>query len=99
MKAKLREDRQEAVGPNDVLAMGFVHDQFSTGRKLRVLTVFDTFSLYVPVLDPRFSYRGEDVVATLDRVCGQTGYPKTIRVDQGSEFSPGLWVCGPISEA
>jgi putative transposase len=23
---------------------------------------------------------------TLDRVCRQTGYPKTIRVDQGSEF-------------
>jgi putative transposase len=26
------------------------------------------------------------VVATLDRICRQTGYPKTIRVDQGSEF-------------
>jgi transposase InsO family protein len=38
------------------------------------------------VADPRFSYRGEDVVATLERVCGQIGYPKTIRVDQGSEF-------------
>ena len=23
---------------------------------------------------------------TLDRVCGKIGYPKTIRVDQGSEF-------------
>ena len=40
----------------------------------------------MPVLDARFSYRGEDVVATLDRVCRGTGYPKTIRVDQGSEF-------------
>jgi putative transposase len=38
------------------------------------------------VLDPRFSYRGEDVVETLERVCGQIGYQKTIRVDQGSEF-------------
>jgi len=86
VKAKLREDRTEAVGPNDVWAMDFVHDQLATGRKIRVLTVVDTFSRYVPVLDPRFSYRGEDVVATLDRVCGKTGYPKTIRVDQGSEF-------------
>lgn len=40
----------------------------------------------MPVLDPRFSYRGEDVVATLERICGKIGYPKTIRVDQGSEF-------------
>lgn len=86
VKAKLREDRQEAVGPNDVWAMDFVHDQLATGKKLRVLTVVDTFSRYVPVLDPRFSYRGEDVVQTLERVCAQTGYPKTIRVDNGSEF-------------
>jgi hypothetical protein len=33
------------------------------------------------LVDPRFSYRGEDVVATLDRACRQIGYPKTIRVD------------------
>ena len=30
--------------------------------------------------------RGEDVVATLERVCSRIGYPKTIRVDQGPEF-------------
>ena len=86
VKAKLREDRKQAVGPDDVWVMDFVHDQLATGRKLRVLTVMDTFSRYVPVLDARFSYRGEDVVATLERVCCQTGYPKTIRVDNGSEF-------------
>ena len=56
------------------------------GGKIRVLTVVDTFSRYSPVLDARFSYRGEDVVATLERVCSRLGYPKTIRVDQGSEF-------------
>ena len=56
------------------------------GKKLRILTVVDTFSRYVPVLDLRYSYRGVDVVATLDQVCGTSGFPKTIRVDQGSEF-------------
>ncbi len=60
-----------------------MHDQLATGRKLRVLTVVDRFS---PALDARFSYCGEDVVATLDRVCGDMSYPKAIRVDQGSEF-------------
>ncbi len=66
--------------------MDFVHDQLAMGRKIRVLTVVDTFTRYVPVLDPRFSYRGEDVVQTLERVCSKAGYPGTIRVDQGSEF-------------
>lgn len=38
------------------------------------------------MLDVRYSYRGEHVVARLDRVCRTAGYPKTVRVDQGSEF-------------
>ena len=44
VKAKLRGDRAEAVGPNHVLARGFVQDRLATGKKLRVLTVGDTFS-------------------------------------------------------
>lgn len=51
-----------------------------------MLNVVDNFSRYVPVFDVRYIYRGEDVVATLDRVCRTTGYPKTIRIDQVSEF-------------
>lgn len=85
VKAKLREDRQEAIGPNDVWAMDFVHDQLAMGKKLRILTIVDTHSRFCPAADPRFSYRGEDVVQTLEKVCAG-GYPKTIRVDNGSEF-------------
>ena len=54
--------------------------------KIRVPTVVDTFSRFSPAVDPRFSYRAEDVVAKLERVCAKLGCPKTIRVDQGSEF-------------
>jgi putative transposase len=63
-----------------------VHDQLATGTKIRILTIVDTFSRYMPVLDPRFSYRAENLVRTLDEACAKTGYPKTIRVDNGSEF-------------
>ena len=86
VKAKLSRDRKEAVAPMEVWAMDFVHDQLATGRKFRILTVVDTWSKYVLAIDARYSYRGEDVVQTLERVCSQTGYPKTIRVDQGTEF-------------
>lgn len=86
VKAKLRDGREKATQPNETWAMDFVHDQLATGRKLRVLTIVDTYSRYSPAVDPRFSYRGEDVVRTLERVCRETGYPKAIRVDQGSEF-------------
>ena len=86
VKAKLRDDRQEAVQPNETWAMDFVHDQLATGKKIRVLTVVDTFSRFSPILDPRSSYRGEDVVQSLEKTCAKLGYPKAIRVDQGSEF-------------
>lgn len=86
VKAKLRDDRTEATKCNQTWAMDFVHDQLATGRKLRVLTIVDTWSRFSPAVDPRFSYRGEDVVATLERVRREHGYPQSIRVDQGSEF-------------
>ncbi len=62
VNAKLRDDRREVTRPNETWAMDFVHDQLATGRKFRVLTVVDTLSRYVPVIDRGFSYRGEDVV-------------------------------------
>lgn len=63
------------------LALTNIRDQLTP--ELGGANANSRFSL---VLDPRFSYRGEDVVPTLERVCSRTGYPKTIRVDQGSEF-------------
>ena len=86
VKAKLREGRTPATRSNETWAMDFVHDQLATGRKLRVLTIIDIFTRFSPAVDPRFSYKGEDVVATLERICRSTGYPQSIRVDQGSEF-------------
>ena len=98
VKAKLSADRKDALLPNDVWVMDFVHDQLATGRKIRILTVVDIFSRCVPVLDARFSYKGEDVVTTLDRICRQIGYPKTIRVGNGSEFNPTTWIFGLTNE-
>lgn len=66
--------------------MDFGHDQLATGRKIRVLPVVDFISRFSPVVDPCFSYRAENIVETLERICAERGYPNTIRVDQGSEF-------------
>ncbi|MGY4601445.1 transposase InsO family protein [Bradyrhizobium sp. GM22.5] len=84
----------EAGQINETWAMDFVHDQLATGRKIRVLTIVDIFSRFSPAVDPRFSYRGEDVVLTLERVCKTVGYPKTIRVDQGRSSSPAISTSG-----
>jgi putative transposase len=84
-RVKLREDRQSAARPNETWATDCVHDQLVTGRKLRVLTIIDTFSRFSPAIEPRFNFRGPDVVV-LEEVGRQVGLPKAIRVDQGTEF-------------
>lgn len=66
--------------------MDFVHDQLPAGKKIRVLTIVDTFSRFSPAVEPRFSFRGADVVKTSERVGREHGFPKMIRVDQGTEF-------------
>jgi len=86
VKANLREDRCPAVRSNETWAMDFVHDQLATGTKIRVLTIVDTFSRYAPAIVPRFSFRAPDVIEVLERVGAEIGLPRTIRVDQGSEF-------------
>ena len=87
MKAKLREGRQAATRPNDMLwAMDFLHDQLFDVRKIRILAVIDLYSRFSPALDPRFSYRAPNVVETLDRAAAATGHSRTIRVDNGPEF-------------
>jgi putative transposase len=86
VRAKLRDDRRPATRSNETWAMDFVHDQLATGRRLRVLTIVDIFSRFSPSLQPRFTFRGTDVVEILERVCNEVGFPATIRVDQGTEF-------------
>jgi putative transposase len=78
--------------------MDFVHDQLATGRKIRVLTIVDTFSRFSPAIVPRFSFRAPDVIEVLERVGREIGLPKTIRVDQGEpSSSPATSTSGPIS--
>lgn len=94
MTAKLGEDRQPPCGANELRAMDFVHDLLATGKKLRVLTVVDAISRFSPVVDPRHACRGEDAVGTLKETRKRVGYPKTIRVDQGSSSFRAISICG-----
>lgn len=66
--------------------MDFLSDQLFNGRKIRILTIIDAFSRLSPAIDVRPSYRGPDVVDTLERVTQVHGTPKTIRLDNGPEF-------------
>jgi putative transposase len=99
VKAKLREGRMPATRTNETWAMDFVHDQLATGRKLRVLTIIDTFSRFSPAVEPRFSFRGADVVEILERVGREVGFPTRSASTRAASSSHATSTCGPISAA
>ena len=51
--AKLRDDRSNATGPNQVWAMDWMHDELFDGRRLWVLTLVDAWSQVCPVMRER----------------------------------------------
>jgi putative transposase len=46
---------------------------FVKAGKLRILTVVDTFSRFSPAIYAHYTYRGEDIVQTLEKVCKRVG--------------------------
>lgn len=75
------------TGPNQCWAMDFVHDQLLDGRKIRVLTVIDKWSRESVLLEVDHAMSGTSVVAAFERLAKRRALPKTITVDNGSEFT------------
>lgn len=80
-------EQKPATAINESWAMDFVADQLHDGRKIRILTIIDTFSreCLATTTGPRL--RSEDVVRTLNQILVKRGAPKKIFCDNGSEFA------------
>ena len=78
--------------------MDFVHDQLATGTKIRILTIVDTFSRFSPVIDPKVSYRGEDVVQTLDVFAKRLAIQRQSVSIRGQSLSRAILICGPTTK-
>ena len=85
--ARVRLDRPPLSGVNECWSMDFMSDALFTGQAIRVLTIVDNFSRESLAIEVGHGIIGERVVRVLDRVAAQRGYPRTIRVDNGPEFS------------
>ena len=76
--------RPEHVG--HVWGLDFVYDETEDGRPLRLLTVLDEYSRFNLALEVRRSFRSVDVIAVLEELVQQYGFPEHIRCDNGPEF-------------
>ena len=72
---------------NQRWTMDFVSDALADGRRIRVLTVIDSFTRECLALKIARSLPSRVVTEALDKVIARRGRPQTIQVDNGSEFT------------
>jgi putative transposase len=83
---RARVPAPSATRPNEKWSMDFVAARLLDGRWFRVLTVVDQFTRECLLLLADSSLTGQKVALALSLVVAERGAPKSITVDNGSEF-------------
>ncbi|MBY5533801.1 IS3 family transposase [Rhizobium leguminosarum] len=97
LTVRKRGGRKRAIGTrapmlvpmvaNDRWSLDFVSDQFTNGRRLRILTVVDDCTRECLALVADTSLSGLRVARELDRIIEERGKPRMIVSGNGSEFT------------
>jgi len=97
LTVRKRKGRKRATGsrapilvearPNARWSVDFVHDQFSNGRRFRILNVIDDVTKECLAAIADTSISGRRVARELDAVIGRRGKPGLIVSDHGTEFT------------
>lgn len=82
-----RSPEGESTKLNQVWAMDFVSDSLFNGRRIRALTVVDTFSREALAIKVGFKLTSIDVIQVLNDIIKERGRPERIKTDNGSEFT------------
>jgi len=82
-----REDRPAPTLVNQAWAMDFLSDTLADGRALRILTLVDVFTRECLAIRVDVRFTGGQVVQVLEELRSIRGLPKSIRVDNGPEFT------------
>jgi putative transposase len=88
-RAKIVRGRslRRATRPLEGWTLDFIHDRLANGRAFRGLTAMDEFSRCGLALDLAFAFPSRSVIAVLDRLAAAYGYPKYLRIDNGTELT------------
>jgi len=97
LTVRKRRSRRRAIGtrapilvearPNARWSLDFVHDQFATGRRFRILNVVDDVTRECLAVIPDTSISGRRVARELTALIARRGRPAMIVSDNGTEFT------------
>jgi putative transposase len=73
--------------PHDLWVLDFVSDQLDTGRRFRVLAIYDVCTRQCLAAIADFSLSGRRVARELDLLIGVHGKPRTVGSDNGTELT------------
>jgi len=72
---------------NESWSMDFMSDQLYSGRWIRILTLVDNYSPECLALRVGVSLKADDAAEVLNTAIRERGAPRSIRVDNGTEFT------------
>jgi len=79
--------RATASYRNESWSMDFMSDALYDGQKIKLLTLVDNFTRESLAIEVAWRLGGHGVVAVLMQVVKEKGLPKSIRIDNGPEFT------------
>jgi len=84
--AQRRTIPRHALKRNERWSMDFLHDSLDHGRRIRILAIIDQYTRECPAIEVDYSLTGRKVVGVLENLKKSYGLPKSITVDNGTEF-------------
>jgi len=79
--------RATASYPNESWSMDFMSDELYNGQRIKLLTLVDNFTRESLAIEVADRLGGQRLVEILMGVVQEKGFPKSIRVDNGPEFT------------
>jgi putative transposase len=75
------------TAPNQEWALDFLADGVASGRGIRILTLVDSFTRECPAIEVGASLSSRRVTRVLEDAIAERGTPRSLRTDNGPEFT------------
>ncbi len=87
LPARVKQPLVQQQELNSSWSMDFMSDSLASGNKFRTLNVIDDCNREALAIEVATSITAKSVIRTLEQLIDWRGKPKTIRVDNGPEFT------------